>query len=131
MLIRRVRVYPNNSNPLVLAAGADYHFVSQLQSGTETEIDEVHHVGLIAQGSFQLTFLTGVGVQVTKIWPLEMQAIAAIPVVVSPTLTILHDAEINHAAFQSKIIRTVIDYDLVEIGDKIFRTLYMNQTRQT
>jgi len=127
MLIQRVRMYPTNSDPIVFATGASYNWVSQLCGGAQTAILEVGDQDLIAQANAQLTFLTGVGVQVTKMWPFEMLSVATIPAIVAPSFTVGHDCEVNHAAFQSCDVRTVIDYDVVEFSDQAFRTLYVNQ----
>jgi len=131
MLIQRVRMYPKNSDPIVFATGASYNWVSQLCGGTQDAILEIGTQDLVAQANAQLTFLTGVGVQVTKMWPFEMLSVASIPAIVAPSFTVGHDCEVNHAAFQEKDIKTVIDYDVVEFSEQAFRTMYINQTNQS
>lgn len=129
MLIERVRIYPQNADPIRLNAAASFQFVAQIQAGTQTTIKEIDENQVIMQGAFEWTFSTGVGTQITKIWPLEMEPVAGVPIIVAPTFTVLHDAEVNHVSFQSKVIKTVIDYSIVKVPDKLFRTLYQNQTR--
>lgn len=129
MLIERVRIYPKNATPIIFATGSPYNWVTQIQSGTRTTIVEITDLALVMQGQAQLTFLTGIGVQLTKMWPFELDSVIGAPLIVAPTFSVLHDVEINHVAFASKTLYTVIDYSVVEVPDTMFRTLYMNQTR--
>jgi hypothetical protein len=132
LLIKRARIYPSRANPMVLETAASYQFVSQIQSGDQAgtpALMEINDPQLIAEASFEQCLLTGVGNQFCKWWPVDFENVTGLPLIVTPQFTIVHDADVNHAAYQSKTIYTVLDYAIVEVPNEAFTTLLLNQSR--
>lgn len=132
MLIERVRIYPSLSDPFKVQSNLAHQVVHQLQSGalpSTPVILECEDSKLIANAMWENGMSTAVGFQTTKLWPMDMEAMAGTPVIVTPQFCVVHDFDINDAAYQSKEVNTVIDYSIAEIDSDLFATLLLNQQR--
>lgn len=135
MLIHRIRVYGKLTDMAAdQQAAGNYDFVSQLQTGDQSgtpAVMDLDNEFLFAHGSIAFRLSSGVGFQFMSpgVWPLDLEPVKATPIIVTPEFTMVHDAVVNHAAFQNKEMNTVIEYQIVEVPDRIFTQMLMNQSR--
>lgn len=132
IMIRRIRVYTPLNDVLGVAHGAYFYHATQLHTGDTTATNALKDMSdnqLFAHASVEQQFTTGVGIQVTKLWPLDVEVLFGLPVIVTPKYTVQHKNNVDIVAFRSKNLWTVIDYALVDVQDSVFTTMLMNQSR--
>lgn len=134
MLIERVRVYPEMIAPVETPLAASHTISIQVQTGnnetTPALVEPIDNT-LLFHVAMQINVATAVGFSHTSIWPLELEPMVGIPLIVTPQFTVVHDFDYNHASYQGKDLYTIIDYAVVDIPTEEFATMLMNQQRNS
>lgn len=133
MLVTSIRVYPKFSAPITgFAAAASFLWQSQLQTGEQSAVPAIMDLDdefLFAAAMLYSDMRTAVGFVIRQIFPIELEPVKATPIIVTPEFTVIHDAGVNDANFASKEVHTVIEYQIVEVPDRLFTQMLMNQSR--
>lgn len=134
MLIERARVYMQMIDPIDINFAAGYVMSHQLQTGnnegTPALVEPIDNT-LVMHAATQVTVATAVGYAFARLWPVELESMVGLPLIVTPMFTVTHDFDYNHASLQSKDVYTIIDYSVVEIDGDDFATMLMNQQRNS
>jgi len=131
MLVHDITVWPKFTAPFGNGTPVACVWTSQVQTGDQTgapEIMDLDNEFLFAHGQFYSWAATSVGFQVGSIWPVECEIVKALPIIVTPTYSILHGA-VNNAEYNNEEVHTIIRYQVVEVPDRLFTQMLMNQSR--
>lgn len=132
MLLERVRVFMETIDPVEVGAGASHTISHQITTGDNEgtpALVEPSDAKLVMHAATQVNVSTGVGFNITRVWPVELESVMGLPLIVTPKLTVTHDFDYNSAAYQNKDVYTIIDYSIVSIPAEQFSTLLLNQSR--
>lgn len=120
------------SAPLTPHVGGAYSIAAQIQYGDQTGTPAVmdrDNQFLHMYAHKELSWASSVGWGQSELWPLPLRKIHPDDVIVTPEFTVVHDFGVNTAAYQSKPIECEIIYQIVEVPDKVFTRMLMDQTR--
>jgi len=132
MLIQNARVFTSLATPIDIPLAAESVISNQIQTGDQAgtpALDEVTDPQLVAAAQTRVSLATTVGFQINRTFPIQLESVMGLPLIVTPEFTVVHDFGVDNVDFQNEDIFTVIDYAIVEVGPEMFSTLLLNQSR--
>lgn len=120
------------SAPFSTHVGGAYIMDHQIQYGDQTGTPAVldrtsQFLHMYVQK--EVAFATAVGWDEAMWWPATLRKMHPDDVIVTPKFTVVHSFGVNTAAYQSKPIETELLYQVVQVPDKVFTRMLMDQTR--
>ena len=132
VVIDRMMVWPKFTAPCGNGTLLATQWTTQMQTGNQVgtpAVMDIDNEFLFAHGNRTSRSSTAVGFGLAEFFPIPLDVVKAIPIIVTPEFSIIHDAGVNNAEFQSKEIVTIIEYTIVEVPDHLFTQMLMNQSR--
>lgn len=132
LLLKDARVFMSLAATPGLPVTSGFTITNQIQTGDQTgtpAIDECTDPQLVASGQMQGVIATAVGFQFIKPFPMQLEPVMGLPLIVTPEFTVTHDFALDHASLRGQDVYTVIDYAIVEVNAEMFSTLLLNQSR--